>query len=290
MKNSEAHIIKKAKIERYSHKKTVEEYYSERFYEPIGMIRDRVEKKIVLSNVLGRVLDGGCGPGRFSLKLADEKREVVGIDTSWEMLSYASQNSDKKINFTRGNLEDLPFRDNSFDSVISIRVLFHIPDYKNVVKEFLRVLKPNGRIIIQMYSGDENIRQNLFLKWFIQSSLYKWILEKNDIFFDVVRGKRPSKSTYQNRKGPAYDFHSLVSYKECKDFLEKQGTRYFRRYTYDLANSIWFQNRLLRGGGIINFLLSFKLFFWFFYFLEIYFFRFFPTGLSHQYIIVMEKK
>ncbi|UCH72353.1 MAG: hypothetical protein JSW62_02050, partial [Thermoplasmatales archaeon] len=64
MDKLKAQLIKDAKIARYSQKKTVEEYYSERFNEPIGLIRDVVEKKIVLDNAFGKVLDGGCGPGR----------------------------------------------------------------------------------------------------------------------------------------------------------------------------------------------------------------------------------
>jgi len=292
MENSKVQIIKKAKIERYSQKKTVEEYYSERFNEPIGRIRDKVEKKIVLDNAFGRVLDGGCGPGRFALILADKERDVVGIDSSWEMLSYAFQNSDnnKKTNFIRGNLEYLPLKDNSFDSVVSIRVLFHIPDYEKILREFLRVLKPGGRIIVQMYSGDTQIHKFHLLRWFVHTAFYEWILVINDKLFEMIKSKKISHSLYEGRRGVAYEFHSHVSYEDCREFLEKQGTRFIRRYTYDFPNSIWFKNKLLRGGGIINFLLSFKVFFWMFYLLEVYCFRFLPAWLSHQYIIVVEKR
>ena len=292
MDKLKAKLIKDAKIARYSQKETVEEYYSERFDEPIGHIRDVVERKIVLNNTFGKVLDGGCGPGRFALRLTETKADVVGIDTSWEMLSFAASksNNDKNISFVRGDLETLPFKDDFFDSVVSIRVLFHFSDYKNVVREFLRVLKPGGRIVVQLYSGDKQIRRNPVLKWVVQTGFYRWMLVINEKFFNLIRGKRTSGLMKGDRKGPAYEFNAEVSFPNCRKFLEKQGAKFIRCYTYDFPNSIWFKNRLLRGGGIINFILSFKPFFWAFYLLEIYCLRFLPAWLSHQYIIVMEKK
>lgn len=93
-----------------------------------------------------RILDAGCGKGRFSDVLLKAGAEVVGLDFSDELLQET-----RNINggfFTQGSLTRLPFKDNSFDYVFSIEVLEHIPDTELAISELIRVLRNNGKILI----------------------------------------------------------------------------------------------------------------------------------------------
>jgi ubiquinone/menaquinone biosynthesis C-methylase UbiE len=91
-----------------------------------------------------RLLDAGCGRYlEFSRELADTV-QVIGVDLE-QQLDTTNQRSPYAI---RGNLEYLPFPSNYFDIVISRSVVEHLTDPPNVFREFHRVLKPGGRVIL----------------------------------------------------------------------------------------------------------------------------------------------
>ncbi|OGP88640.1 MAG: methyltransferase type 11 [Deltaproteobacteria bacterium RBG_16_47_11] len=101
------------------------------------------------------VLDIGCGGGADTLiaaTLVGPTGRVVGIDTVPEMLKRAEKNLQKttlaNVTFREASSEALPFPDESFDVVISNGVFNLIPDKGKALREALRVLKPNGRLMI----------------------------------------------------------------------------------------------------------------------------------------------
>jgi SAM-dependent methyltransferase len=103
---------------------------------------------------LDRVLDLGCGEGRHAITgymLHDI--ESVGVDLSHRDLCTTrrrfadfeiADNPFKHLLLAVANGATLPFGDNSFDKVICSEVLEHIPDFRAVIKEIARVLKPGG--------------------------------------------------------------------------------------------------------------------------------------------------
>lgn len=94
-----------------------------------------------------KVLDFGCGVGRFAGRLAEELgREVVGVDFSPSAIALA-QESYKSVDFRVLNPgEPIPFPDDHFDVVFTSTVLQHIPEDEigSVVVELRRVLRPGG--------------------------------------------------------------------------------------------------------------------------------------------------
>ncbi len=105
----------------------------------------------------GRILDAGAGTGRFTIPLLEAGLEVVSLDISLEMLEEgrrAGEKRGKELRLTAGDLERLPFPDESFDSVVSIIVLRHFPNWRELLAECVRVLRPGGRLIFDMASGE----------------------------------------------------------------------------------------------------------------------------------------
>lgn len=95
----------------------------------------------------GTVLDAACGTGRYSTILADRGHEVIGVDQSGAMLDIAR----KKLtaaDFREGDLTALPLRDRSVDAVVCALALVHVPDLSCAMREFARVLRPGGRLVI----------------------------------------------------------------------------------------------------------------------------------------------
>jgi ArsR family transcriptional regulator len=101
------------------------------------------------------VLDLGSGAG-FDCFLAARKvgpkGRVIGIDMADEMVAKARDNASKQnydnVEFKLGDIEELPFEDNSFDVVISNCVINLAPDKAKVFQEVYRVLKDGGRLYL----------------------------------------------------------------------------------------------------------------------------------------------
>lgn len=101
-----------------------------------------------------KILDLGCGSGRNALFLAKNGFKVWGIDNAQEglnTLKNSAQKSGANIELTCADIyKKLPYKDNSFDAVISLQVLQHNKrsQIQNTINELQRVLKPNGFLFI----------------------------------------------------------------------------------------------------------------------------------------------
>jgi SAM-dependent methyltransferase len=108
--------------------------------------------KLLLRSKLGdakKVLDVGSGTGFLSLMLGDMGYEVVGVDLSEKMIALASAKAKKKgfsIDFHQDDAEQLGFENNSFDAIVNRAVLWTLPHPEIAVREWMRVLRPGGRL------------------------------------------------------------------------------------------------------------------------------------------------
>ncbi len=99
------------------------------------------------------VADVGCGTGddaRTLAGLVGPQGRTVGFDLSEAMLSQARERHGDVpgLSFSHAPSETLEVPDSSFDGVRADRVLIHVPSPANTLKEFIRVTKPGGRIVI----------------------------------------------------------------------------------------------------------------------------------------------
>lgn len=109
------------------------------------------------------ILDIGCGWGEFA-EAFGEKIDM-GVDRAARDL-YAAAKGGMYKNLTFADARDLPFRENSYGSVISISTFEHIENTPKLLKEMYRVLKPNGilAITVETEEVDENTFYRPFLK------------------------------------------------------------------------------------------------------------------------------
>ncbi len=97
------------------------------------------------------VLDAACGTGRYALLLAEAGACVSGVDVSEQMLAHARRKAAERgldLDLRLGQLDNLPFGNESFDLVLCALALCHVPDLGPVAREFARVLRPGGRLLI----------------------------------------------------------------------------------------------------------------------------------------------
>ena len=95
----------------------------------------------------GPALDAACGTGRYSTYLAGRGHSVIGVDQSEAMLDLAREKL-PAADFRRGDLTALPLPDNSVGAVLCALALVHVPDISAALREFARVLRPGGRLVI----------------------------------------------------------------------------------------------------------------------------------------------
>lgn len=100
------------------------------------------------------VLDAGCGTGNFE-RFISQKRlppvSIEAIDFSRGMLELAAEKCAHLdyVLFAHGDLGSrLPYSDNTFDRIVSINVLYAVPDWRATVRELIRVLKPGGKLVV----------------------------------------------------------------------------------------------------------------------------------------------
>jgi ubiquinone/menaquinone biosynthesis C-methylase UbiE len=98
-------------------------------------------------DVLGPVLDVGCGNGIYTQWLAKKCGYAVGIDHNQKNLAWAKREF-PNCDFVLSNGEVMPFADASFGAVMITEVLEHTRDDRATLKEIARVTKPGGTLLL----------------------------------------------------------------------------------------------------------------------------------------------
>ncbi|MBD99344.1 MAG: SAM-dependent methyltransferase [Verrucomicrobia bacterium] len=124
------------------------------------------------------VLDLGCGSGRWTKYIAPRAGFIEAVDPSDAVFQAAHVWNDlENVRFTQASVDSLPFPDRSFDFVMSLGVLHHIPDTAQAIKTALKKLKPNGYALIYLYYALDN-RGFLFKIIFRLSGLFRTVVSK----------------------------------------------------------------------------------------------------------------
>ncbi|MCX8069421.1 MAG: class I SAM-dependent methyltransferase [Thermodesulfovibrionales bacterium] len=104
-----------------------------------------------------RLLDLGCGSAFVARNALDMYKSVVGLDISFKILADTNRYSVMLVN---ADIDSLPFKDESFDCVVTFATLHHCYEFQSLFKEIYRVLKKGG-----LYYSDHDMN-NIFYKRF----------------------------------------------------------------------------------------------------------------------------
>jgi len=117
------------------------------------------------------VLDIGCGTGAMLAQLAAlfPETALYGVDASSEMLAVASHKLPSTIELKQGWAEELPYSDGTFNTVVSCNMFHYIRHPDAALDEMLRVLRPNGTLVITDWCDD-----------YLACKLHDWYLRWRD--------------------------------------------------------------------------------------------------------------
>lgn len=140
-----------------------------------------------------KVADLGCGAGRYTVWLAQNGYDVYACDDSIGMLRKTKKRL-KKIGYNdidrkilKGRLEKLPFNDKMFDIVFTNGVIHNVytsKEYKQCLKECVRVLKSNGVLYLSVFTNDtidEKIKKLDEHVYLTPDGLYMVLFSKEEI-------------------------------------------------------------------------------------------------------------
>lgn len=131
-------------------------WYSQRMVENSGtnQLKHLLEIDLIRRNVSGQqVVDVGTGTGRAAIALASDGCQVTGVDSSQAMLDETRRLAGAlSLDLRQGDLLALPCADGSADTVVALNVLVHFPNWRDALSEWLRVVRPGGRILFDIHS------------------------------------------------------------------------------------------------------------------------------------------
>ncbi len=117
-----------------------------------------------------KVLDVGSGAGHSTLHFARAGAKVTGLDLTREMVEtgrrLAAREGLDNAHFERGDAEDLPFADDSFDVVTCRLCAHHFADVPAALREMRRVLRPGGRLLLCDSMAPDDEAQDAFFQAF----------------------------------------------------------------------------------------------------------------------------
>lgn len=182
----------------YKKRNVVKEYDAKRFGSKGGGLVNKKELQNTMDSLRlskkSKILDAGAGTGRVTRILKDKGFDVYCLDTSDEMIKKLKKIiNPKKVK--KGSVFKIPFKKESFNAVVSLRVLHHfnLEDSKKLVKEYLRVTKKKGFIVFNTF---------------------------NALSLEAVIPQSRKKLNYH------------LDINEFKEFLEKLGVKYSLKYDF----------------------------------------------------------
>jgi SAM-dependent methyltransferase len=178
------------------------------------------------------ILDAGCGTGQTAAYLFNQyKANVFGLEINPIMLEKAKGRFDAQnlpIKLFAGSVEDIPFKDNTFDFILSESVLAFV-DKPKALKEYYRVLKKGGRFIAnemtinkKLSSKDENeIKQFYEIDSLFEEQDWRNILSETG--FENIKIQKEKQAISHGNHAPEFNFsHNFEP--ELFDILNQHGS------------------------------------------------------------------
>ena len=189
----------------------------------------------------GTIMDLGCANGRHLELLKEPNNKLIGIDNSIEFIDIAQERVKKrfsderdynKIQLILSDMNFLPFRKKSFDTIFSVAVIHHIHN-KNLRKEFFsnihKLLKNKSWLLFTVWRRwQKKYRNYFFIDWFKRKLIIKYKKEQYDkglvVFGDAfIPWKLSSKDLIISR------YYHFFSANELRKFLKQFIIKNFKK-------------------------------------------------------------
>ena len=154
-----------------------------KIYENYNKVLNKVYEKSTITGENISVLDIGVGTGNLAEKFLENNYRVVGIDQSREMLRVAKHKY-PNLKVRLGEFLKIPFNDKVFDIIVSTYAFHHLNSEEKslAIKEMIRVLKDNGKIVI----GDLMFKNRVEEEWVLKELTEVQVDEIKDEYYSYI--------------------------------------------------------------------------------------------------------
>ena len=138
-----------------------------------------------------KVVDIGCGSGRFIKYLKGRYGKITGVDPSQAIFAANELiGDDPNVELVQASTDSIPFDDNYFDFGFSLGVLHHIPDTKKALNDCVKKIKPGGHFLLYLYYSLDNkpyyFRIIFYLSNLIRLTVSKMPTKLKRAFCDIL--------------------------------------------------------------------------------------------------------
>ena len=228
---------------------------------------------VEISDLAGlKILDAGCGGGRYARVCGEAGASVIGADHSRAVdkaMQLCSDLSD--VSFLQADLKHLPLEPESFDFVFSIGVMHHDADTRKVFDAVARLVRPGGRYSVWLYRRNQWWQEAINTGLRAVTTRLPALVLRPFCHLGAIAGGIPvinralnkvvnfsAHPSYENRVcdtfdwwAPQYQYHHTVS--ELSDWFEAAGFRDLRVLPPEKTGRFYrwtYEQNLLIGSGV----------------------------------------
>jgi len=177
------------------------------------------------------ILDAGCGWGRILLGVSEKYTGInfVAMDYQQESIDtgmkiIGTESNGNKIKWVKDDITSMPFKNDSFDIVYSMRVFQHLENPEQAAYEVLRVLKPGGKFLISVQNKLCPLNLNYYSKTYSPKAVTKFFskLKNIEIYSSSIDFFRPF-NIRKNTAQPNKIYMSIEKFFENFPLINKFG-------------------------------------------------------------------
>ena len=170
------------------------------------------------------ILDAGCGNGVLTIRIAKKCKKIYGIDISKNAFAKARKKAPKNLIFKKMDIEHLKFKDKFFNKIVCVETLEHVLHPKKVLREFSRVIKSNGILVLSYPTINKTTISKIQSKLKINKPLS--VSEHLTEWDYATLIKRIEKKGFKfiNSEGIVFDFGKITKIKQISRFMTKKIT------------------------------------------------------------------
>ena len=180
-----------------------------------------------------RVLDAGCGHGRYAAWLSERRADVVAVDENAEMLERARRRLGDRAEIHQADITgSLEFADDDeFDGVVCGLSLHYVEDWRQSFAEFARILRPGGFLAFSaQHPVDEYVAFEAENYFEVEREQMTWSASGEEV--DVPFYRRPFSEVINPLIETGFQLDELVEPKPRETFEEKKPESYEKRLKY----------------------------------------------------------
>lgn len=182
-----------------------------------------------------KILDAGCGIGTLTSKIVKKSDKVYGVDIAKNAF-YSNKNLSP---FSKMDLENLAFKNESFDKIVIVETLEHLINPEKAIEEFYRVLKPEGHLVITypLINANQIAKLEIALKIRKPLEISEHLSEWD--YPTLIKHFESKGFKYKKSEGIVFDFGALKRIKRISANLTKGFTKLELSIKKFPKNSMW---------------------------------------------------